>query len=236
MLPHIIEEIQRPDSDLIKAFSEQSSATVHEAMGKRGAVHSSIKPLYSGMRLCGPALTLRGHAADNLMLLKALDMAQHGDIIVADMGQMTEAGPWGEITTFQGKVRGVGGLITNGSVRDSLAIKELDFPVFCKSVCIKGTGKDALGYINHSISIGDTPVNPGDIILGDEDGVVVIPLQEAEEILQKSIAREEKEAEQKKRIQQGESFFHFMGYDQVLKEKGCRIAKTAANTKEENVR
>jgi len=234
LIPHIIEEIKRPDEDLVKEFSYQSTATVHEAMGKRGAVHSSIKPLYSGMRLCGPAVTLKGHAADNLMLLKALDMARPGDIIVADMGQMTEAGPWGEITTFQAKVRGVGGFITNGSVRDALAIKESGFPVFCKSICIKGTGKEALGYINYSVSMGDTLVNPGDIILGDEDGVVVIPLQEAEEILQKSREREEREAEQKKRIKQGDSFFHFMGYDKVLQDKGCRITKTSA--REENVR
>ncbi|MFS0862007.1 RraA family protein [Fredinandcohnia sp. 179-A 10B2 NHS] len=176
---HIYTNIKRPHPDLIKDFATQSTATVHEVMGKRGAVHSSIKPLYSGMRLCGSALTLRGHAADNLMLLKALDMAQANDVIVADLGQLSEAGPWGEVTTVQAKVKNLGGLVTNGSIRDSLAIKELNFPVFCKSVSIKGTAKDSLGYINHTISIGDTVVNPGDIVLGDEDGVVIIPLEEA---------------------------------------------------------
>ncbi|MEH7342449.1 RraA family protein [Bacillus sp. JJ1532] len=184
------------------------------------------------MRLCGPALTLKGHAGDNLMLLKALDMAKAGDVIIADMGQLTEAGPWGEVTTVQAKARKFGGFVTNGSVRDSQAIRELGFPVFCKSVSIKGTAKDSLGYINHPISIGDTPVNPGDIILGDDDGIVVIPLQETIEVLIKAKEREAKEAEYMRRIRNVESFFYFMGYDKILQEKGCIIEES--NPKEEN--
>ena len=218
---HIIRKIKRPSLELVKAFAELTSATIHEAMGKRGAMHSSIKPLYSGMHACGTAITVKSQAGDNLMLHKALDIAKSGDMIVADMGQLTEAGSWGEIASLQAKIKGIVGLVTNGSVRDALEIKKLEFPVFCKAVSIKGTVKESIGYINYSISCGDVVINPGDIILGDEDGVVVIPLQEAEEILIKSreiIAKEEKLI---KRIQAGESLFEISGYQEVLKRKGC---------------
>jgi len=154
-------------------------------------------------------------------LHKALDIAKSGNIIVADMGQLTEAGSWGEIASFQAKIKGIVGLVTNGSVRDSLEINKLEFSIFCKAVSIKGIVKESIGYINHYISCGDVVVNSGDIILGDEDGVVVIPLQEAEEILIKSREIIEKEEKLIKRIQAGESLFEMSGYQEVLKRKGC---------------
>jgi 4-hydroxy-4-methyl-2-oxoglutarate aldolase len=218
---HVIHKIRRPDSELIKAFSEQTSATVHEAMGKRGAMHSSIRPIYSGMRLCGPAVTVKSQAGDNLMLHKALYMAKRGDVLVADMGQLTEGASWGDIMTWQAKVRGVAGLVTNGSVRDTLEIKEIGFPVFSKAISIKGPVKETLGLVNHQISCAGVVVNPGDIILGDEDGVVVIPLQEAAEILQKSKERVAQENKIIERIKAGENMFEILRLGDVLQRKGC---------------
>lgn len=207
--------------DLVKAFAGQSSATVHEAMGRRGALHSSIKPLCSGMRACGLAVTVKCQAGDNLMLLKALDMAEPGDVLVADMGGLTEGGPWGELASLQAVAKGLKGFVTNGSVRDALAIKELGFPVFCKAVSIKGTVKESLGYINYTISCGGVVVNPGDIILGDEDGVVVIPLLEAEEVLAKAKERVAKEQTLAEAIHAGKSLFEMLGFHEILKQKGC---------------
>jgi len=219
---HIIKTIKRPPQELIKALAEQASATVHEAIGRRGAMHSSIKPLARGMKVCGPALTVKCQSGDNLMLLKALDMAKPGDVLVADMGQTTETGPWGEIAALQAQVRGVAGLVTNGSVRDSALICEMNFPVFCKAVSIKGTVKESLGLINHPISCGEVVVNPGDLILGDDDGIVVIPLAEVEEALAKSRERVTKEDKLMDRIRKGESLFEMLGFPEVLKAKGCK--------------
>lgn len=218
---HIIKNIKRPNTNLVKKLLNQSSATVHEVMGKRGAMHSSIKPLFNEIHMCGPAITVKSQAGDNLMLLKALDMAKSGDVIVADMGQLTEAGSWGEITSLQAKKRGINGFVTNSSVRDSGKIRELKFPVFCKGVSIKGTVKESLGYINYPISCGDIVVNPGDIILGDDDGIVVIPLEEAEEILKNANKREQKEKNIIERIQKGESLFGILGYQEKLRKGGC---------------
>jgi 4-hydroxy-4-methyl-2-oxoglutarate aldolase len=221
VMVHVIHKIKRPGTELIKTFSEQASATVHEAMGMRGAMHSSIRPVYSGIRLCGSAITVKSQAGDNLMLQKALYMAKPGDVLVADMGQFTEGGSWGEIMTTQAKVGGVAGFVTNGSVRDTLQIKEMGFPVFSKAISIKGTVKETLGLVNHPISCAGVVVNPGDIILGDDDGVVVIPLQEAEEILQKSKERVAKEIKLMERIKAGETLFEIFRFGDVLHRKGC---------------
>lgn len=221
-MTHIIKNYPKPSPRLIEAFSQQATATVHESMGKRGAMHSSIKPLYSGMSACGSAFTVKAQAGDNLMVLKALDIAQPGDILVVDVGQVTEEGPWGELTTIQAKIKGLAGLVIDGSVRDSLRIKEHGFPVFCKGVSVIGTAKETVGYINHPICCGNTIVKPGDIILADEDGVVVIPLAEAEEILKKCQERVAKEDKMIERMRAGESLFAMGGFQEILDRKGCQ--------------
>lgn len=190
-------------------------------MGRRGALHSSIKPLAAGMRIAGSALTVKLRPGDNLMLLKALDMARPGDVLVVDSGGETEAGPWGEITSLQAQERQVAGLITDGAVRDRQPICEIAFPVFCRAISIKGTAKAALGFINHPITCGGVVVNPGDVVLGDDDGVVVIPFGECGETLIKAREREAKEAVYKERIRAGESFFALMGFDDTLHRAGC---------------
>ncbi|HWQ79230.1 MAG TPA: 4-carboxy-4-hydroxy-2-oxoadipate aldolase/oxaloacetate decarboxylase [Anaerovoracaceae bacterium] len=218
---HIKKSYPKPSPELIAAFLEQSTATVHEVMGKRGAMHSSVKPLASGMKACGPALTVKSHAGDNIMVLKALDLAREGDMLVIDVGQLSEEGPWGEITTVQAQLKKVAGLVIDGSVRDSMEIKQAGFPVFCKGVSIVGTAKASLGLINHPISCGNIIVNPGDIILADEDGVVVIPLAEAEEVLVKSRERVATELTYIERMKAGESLWAISKNQAVLDSKGC---------------
>lgn len=218
---HIKKNIPRPPEELVKAFARHGSATVHEAMGRFGAMDHTIKPLARGMKVCGPAFTVRMQAGDNVMLLRAIHDAQPGDVIVADAGRCQESGPFGELTATECKTKGLGGLVTTGSVRDSAEIIELGFPVFSSAVSIVGTVKESLGLINHPISAGDVIVNPGDIILGDDDGVVVIPLAQAEEILEKSDARVAKEAKTLEQIRAGGSIYDIYGYEAVLKRQGC---------------
>ena len=218
---HIIKHIQRPGKELVEKFSGHGSATIHEAMGRFGAMSHQIKPLTRGMMVCGPAFTVKMQAGDNVMLLKAIKESQKGDVIVVDCGRILDNGPFGELTALECTVKGVAGLVTTGSVRDTREIIELGFPVFSAAVSIVGTVKESLGLINHPVSAGDVIVRPGDIILGDDDGVVVIPLELAEDILQKSDERVAKEQKTMEEIRKGRSIFDIYGYEAVLRRNNC---------------
>ena len=218
---HIIKTIPRPDAELVKALSHHGSATVHEAMGRFGAMSRDIKPIARGMKICGPAFTVKAHAGDNVMILKALKEAKPGDVVVVDCGRCLESGPFGELTAAECHTKGLGGFVTTGSVRDSAEIIGMGFPVFSSGLSIVGTVKESLGLINHPISAGSVIVNPGDIILGDDDGIVVIPLEKAEEVLKASDARVSKEADTLKKIKAGGSIFDIYNYAEVLKRQGC---------------
>jgi len=218
---HIKKRVNILDNELVNAFKCQDSATVHEAMGQRGAMNPFIKPIEKKMRVCGPALTVTCHSADNIMLIKAINMAKRGDVIVANMGQIQNSGPFGEVLANECMAKGVAGLILTSSVRDSRQIIDLGFSVFCTNLCVCGTAKSTLGTINHVISCGDVIVHPGDLIIGDNDGVVVVPVEECSEVLEKAKARIQKEKTVMERLRKGESLFDIYGYQSVLDGLGC---------------
>ena len=218
---HVIKHIPRPDSALVEKLSRHGSATVHEAMGRVGAMERSIKPLARGMKICGPAFTVRAQAGDNVMILKAMREARPGDVIVVDCGRCPESGPFGELAAAECQTKGLGGFVTTGSVRDTAEIIAMGFPVFSSGVSIVGTVKESLGLINHPISAGGVIVHPGDIILGDDDGIVVIPREDAADALEKSDARVAKENKTLEKIRAGESIFDIYGYAAVLERQGC---------------
>ena len=192
-------------------LTELGTATVYEAQGQRGAVHSAIKPLDPGFRLVGRALTVDCQPADNLALHLALLQAKPGDVVVVDAKGFTEAGPWGDIMTLAAQTAGVKGLIIDGSVRDADTIVSMGFPAFSRGVCIRGTGKASKGKINVPIMCGGVQVNPGDIVLGDRDGVVVIPAAELDESIRLSELREAKEADQRIAIRSGKTTAQLLG-------------------------
>lgn len=218
---HIIKNIPRPEAELVERLSRHGSATVHEAMGRFGAMNRTVKPLARGMKVCGPAFTVKAQAGDNVMILRAIHDARPGDVIVVDCGRCPESGPFGELMATECQVKGLGGFVTTGSVRDTAEIISMGFPVFSSGVSIVGTVKESLGLINHPISAGDVIVNPGDIILGDDDGIVVIPLAQARDILEKSDARVAKESKTLEKIRAGGSIFDIYGYAAVLQRQGC---------------
>jgi 4-hydroxy-4-methyl-2-oxoglutarate aldolase len=190
---HVINKIERVSNVLVNQFKGIGSATVHEAYGRKGAVIPAIKPVAKGVRICGPAFTVQCHPGDNLMLHKALERAQPGDV--------PEAGYWGGLMATSGMARKLGGLAIDGCIRDSEEIIEMGFPVFCRGFCILGTTKAVLGPINHPTLFGGVVVHPGDLILGDDDGMVVVARKDCEAVLEKSNKRtqnEEKKAEQLK--------------------------------------
>lgn len=218
---HIIHTVPRCPDDILDGFRAQASATVHEAMGRKGALDPDIKPIAKGMKVVGRALTVKCHPGDNVMLVKAISMAKQDDVIVVDMGGLVKIGPFGEVLATECKAKKMGGLVFNCSVRDSAEITEMGLPVFSNGLCIRGTAKATLGTINHPISCGDQIIRPGDIILGDDDGVVVVPLEEAEAVLAASRARLAKEAGYIQRLKNGESAFDLYGYQALLDRLGC---------------
>jgi 4-hydroxy-4-methyl-2-oxoglutarate aldolase len=219
-MAHVIKSIERVSPKLVDQFKQLSSATVHEASGGKGAFSSRIKPISPQMYVCGPAITVKVQPGDNLMLHKAIYVAQPGDVIVADADGFTEAGAWGEIMAVAAQARGVAGFVFNGAVRDSHEMTGIGFPVFSCALCIRGTVKTALGRINHPLIIDNVTINPGDLIIGDRDGLVVVSREEAEEVLKASFAREEKEKVIMEKLRRGESTLDLYGFGDILKARG----------------
>ncbi|MBO4365162.1 MAG: 4-carboxy-4-hydroxy-2-oxoadipate aldolase/oxaloacetate decarboxylase [Eggerthellaceae bacterium] len=218
---HVKISIPRCSDELLERFRGVSVATVHEAMGRRGALDYRIKPVASSMGMCGRAITVAAHPADNIMLIRAVSLAQAGDVVVMNAGSIEHAGSFGEVLACECKARGMGGFVTSGSVRDSAALARLGFPVFSAGVSIRGTAKATLGQVNAPLAMGDVVVNPGDIVLGDNDGVVVVPLAEAEDVLAASKERERKEAAVMEHLRNGESLFDIYEYQKVFDRLGC---------------
>ncbi len=219
-MAHVISNISRVSPETVLNYRGLSAATVHEASGGKGALSSRIKPIYPAMRVCGPAVTVKVRPGDNLILHKAIYVAQAGDVIVADADGFPEAGPWGEIMAVAALARGLAGLVINGCVRDAEAMNERGFPVFACGLCIKGTEKTSLGLINHPLNLDNVTINPGDLVLGDRDGVVIVSREEAAEVYRKSLAREEKEETIKVRLKNGETTLDIYGFGAIITARG----------------
>jgi 4-hydroxy-4-methyl-2-oxoglutarate aldolase len=181
------------------------SATLHEAGGKIGALPSAIKPLRNDWRIAAQVFVVVGPPRDNLWLHRAIYAAPRGAVLVHSCGRDSEAGYWGGIMSNAGKCCGLAGFVTEGGVRDSQELRELDWPVFAANVCIRGTAKrvDGAGSLGASAMIGDVVVTTGDLLVADADGVVVLPQADAQRIV---AAGEEREAQERaivERLKQG---------------------------------
>lgn len=197
----------------IAELSKFGTATIHEALGQIGNLPFEIKPLHPSMKICGPAYPVKAKAYMNINLHRAYAYAKPGDVIVADCSGGYEAGYWGDLLTAGAMKHGIAGLVIDACVRDGNEIEALGFPVFCRGLCIKGTGKDADGSLNEPITLGETTIRPGDIVVGDRDGVVIVPQERVEEAIEKSYAREQKEARVRARLHEGENSLQIYGWD-----------------------
>jgi 4-hydroxy-4-methyl-2-oxoglutarate aldolase len=208
-------DVPRLPADLLQAAATLPAATLHEAGGKIGALPSGIKPVSPAFRIAGPALTVQVPAGDNLWLHRALDVARPGDVLVASCNGAWEHGYWGEIMTTMARARRLGGLVIDACVRDGRLLAQIGFPVFARGLCIRGTGKDfgATGWINHPVLIGDVAVQAGDLVVGDDDGVVVIPAGRAAEVVAAGRQREADEAAILRRLEAGESTLAVYGWN-----------------------
>jgi 4-hydroxy-4-methyl-2-oxoglutarate aldolase len=206
----------------LDALRRLGAATIYEAQGAKGALDSGLKPLDPGSILVGPAFTVDARPADNLILHLAVQKARPGDVLVVDAKAFMEAGPWGDVLTLQAMHKGIAGLVISGCVRDASAIVGLGFPVFCRGLSIKGTGKNQPGVLNAPLAIGGGVVHPGDIVVGDRDGLVVVPQDEVAAALENSLAREDKERAQRLAIERGTSTIELLGLQPALDRLGLR--------------
>jgi 4-hydroxy-4-methyl-2-oxoglutarate aldolase len=199
--------------EIIRELSQFSTATLHEALGQIGNLPYQIKPLSKNMKICGRAYTVKAKAFMNINFHRAYAYAEAGDVIVADCSGGYEAGYWGDLLTTGAMKKGIAGLVIDGCVRDADEIEALGFPVFCRGLCIKGTGKNPEGSLNEPITIGEVTIHAGDFIVGDRDGVIVIPKDRIEEAIEKATARETKEAQTRAELNKGLTSLQIYGWD-----------------------
>jgi 4-hydroxy-4-methyl-2-oxoglutarate aldolase len=216
-------KFDRPDPALVEQLGKYSAATIHEAQGRLGALDSTIKPVGPGMSLCGPAFTVRCAPRDNIMLQVAIAHAQPGDVIVVSAGEYAEAGSFGDVLANACVAKGLGGLVTDTGVRDTQELRELGFPVFSYSVCMKGTVKETVGPMAEPVLIGGEIVNPGDVIRADADGVVVVRRDAVADVIRKSQERVEAEDAYIAAYRSGKSVIEVSNLAAVLEAKGLVI-------------
>ena len=221
----IIKNYEKVSQKLVELYSKlEESASIYECMGLNscGVMDMDIRPVWPGMRLCGSAFTVRTRLGDNLMVHKAIDMLKPGDVLViATGGNNTTGGLLGGMMTASIKQKGCVGIITDGAIRDTMLIKELNLPVFSRGINVKGTTKALPGTINHPVMLCNVLVNPGDLIFADNDAVVVVPRNQAQKVYDETIAREHKEEKLLKRIQANEgTTYNLAGFDEKFKKLG----------------
>jgi 4-hydroxy-4-methyl-2-oxoglutarate aldolase len=199
--------------DNINQLRQFSAATLHEALGRTGNLPSAIKPIHPGMKVCGPVYTVQTMPRDNVLLHRAYAYAKPGDVIVASCSGFYEAGYWGDLMSLGAKTQGIAGLVIDACVRDADDIEALGFPVFSRGLCIRGTTNFGDGTLNEPIIIGECLIQPGDIIVGDRDGVVVVPQNRIEEAIEKAIAREAREESVREQLRSGKTSIQIYGWD-----------------------
>lgn len=214
--------IQRPDADDVAALSRYGSATIHEAMGRIGLMQPYMRPAYDGAKLCGPAVTVLLQPGDNWMMHVVAEQLTHGDVVVAACTTESDAGFFGDLLATSFRARGGVGLVIDGGVRDTQDLAAMDFPVFAKAVHARGTVKETLGSVNIPVTCAGAVVNPGDVVVADSDGVVVVPRQKVAEVAEASKAREAKEAGVRERLAAGELGLDVYGMRDKLAAKGLQ--------------
>jgi 4-hydroxy-4-methyl-2-oxoglutarate aldolase len=226
-----VRRIQRAPAEAVQALSRFGVATIHEAMGRAGLLAPYMRPIYPGARLCGTAVTALGHPGDNWMLHVAAEMLQPGDVVVFALSRPDDHGFFGELLATSFRARGGVGLVIDGGVRDIAELQAMKFPVFSKAVHAKGTIKAQVGSVNVPIMCAGAPVSPGDVLVGDDDGVVVVPAARAAEVAAASQAREDKEAATRERLRSGELGLDIYGMRGKLREAGLVYYDTIEDVK-----
>lgn len=213
----VIEQIERPSKELIESFSHIQVANIDDAMNRMGAISQSIRQM-NNKNILGPAFTVKVPSGDNLMIFLAIELAKPGDVLVIDGDGYMGRALVGEILAKFAQSKKLGGFVINGCIRDYDVLKDIDIPIFAKGTTPNGPFRNGPGEINTPISIGGKVIHPGDIIIGDIDGVIVVNPNDADELRKKALEIEQKEAEMLKRIARGEGLDLQWIYDKLEKE------------------
>ena len=209
-------DVDRPDPELVRQFEGVPSSIASDVTGNVGfAMDSGIEPLYDGVDLAGSALTVKAAPGDNLIIHKAITLAEPGDVLVIDANGYVETGHVGELMCASCQAHGLAGLVIDGAIRDRTDVEEMGFPVYARGVHPQGPLKQDPGSINVTVSVGGVTVEPGDVLVGDDDGVTVIPKNRAGEVLERSREKLEREAELRELVEDGAYLFDLGGYDEL---------------------
>jgi 4-hydroxy-4-methyl-2-oxoglutarate aldolase len=222
MKPTIVRSIKRVGTETIRVLRDLGVATIHEAQGRTGLMRPYMRPIYATARVAGSAITVSCQPGDNLMIHASLDVCQAGDVLVVTTTSESTDGMFGELLAVSAHARGVAGLVIDAGVRDVADITTMDFPVWAKAISAQGTVKATAGSVNTPVVCAGAIVRPGDVIVGDVDGVVVVSRALADTVARLGIERVSKEKKARERLRAGELGLDIYGWRARLADLGVR--------------
>jgi 4-hydroxy-4-methyl-2-oxoglutarate aldolase len=225
MQPTIVRKIRRPDAHVVATLGELGVATVHEAQGRSGLMRPYMRPIYPAAKTAGSAITISCQPGDNLMLHAAMEICEPGDVLVVTTTSESTDGMFGELLAVSARAHGVVGLIIDAGVRDVADLTSMGFPVWSKAISAQGTVKSTAGSINVPVVCAGASVGPGDVIVADSDGVVVVVRGAASEVARLGGERVAKEQKTRERLRNGELGLDFYGLRAKLAELGVKYVE-----------
>ena len=222
MQPTIVRRINRAEGAVVRTLGELGVATVHEAQGRSGLMRPYLRPIYPSARMAGSAVTISCHPGDNLMIHAAIELCRPGDVLVVTTSSESTDGMFGELLAVSARAHGAVGLVIEAGVRDVADLTAMDFPVWSKAISAQGTVKATAGSVNVPVVCAGAAVGPGDVIVADVDGVVVVPREQAADVARAGQDRVAREQKTRERLRRGELGLDFYGLRAKLAELGVR--------------